>query len=1034
MVDVVGTEEVLRLAMAQPRVPAEERRRAASAYAALAPQRARLEAAEARYDGADDPDALDEALRAFEALAATDAWAACPADRRAQLGGRVSRLYGRRYERAGAPRDLRASIETAEAGVDAAERAQAALGAEHEAAAAVSELLARQLGGHAGAAQAAMAPLVGPAVGELRAEIARAELAALIELGEQLSAAFDRHSERADIDRAVTVLERARPLDEWSGHAHGAALLLRFKAYGDRADADAAVEAERAALAVARDDGRRAAALDGLGCALLARSEQTGDADLDEAAASLEAATRLNPDSPWLRANLSTALSARFRRGGDHADAQRAEALLESALAEVPPTAPDRARLEQNLAALRGGADLRALVAATPEGARAQPARLGGLASELIDEAERNLHAAPLDEAVKLCRQAADALPPGAVDRPSILHNLGRALATRFALLGDASDLDAGLEALEAAVAAAGPGAGERPDLLTTLASAATMRAARTGAAQDGAAATRHFAAACEAAEGLNATAAVRAAGAWGAWAAEEGDWEQAARAGRLGVAAAERVERAQLVRANRERSFGATALVYREAGIALVRAGAPEEALVTLERGRARLLSDALERDRAELGALERPELAEAYAAASGRVASAEQAGDADAVRAAYAALQAAIDAIRALPGHSGFLAPVRREDIAEAAGEAPIAYVCTGLTGAVVVTALPGGTVEARIVEGLDDYVAAEHYERLQAAREARTADPAGWSAALDDVGGRLGETVWPAVRATLAGASRAVVITTGLVGLLPLQIGWRADASGRRYAVDELELSFAPSARALRACARVAARAAAGSALAVGAPERTDLPGPPLGAAEAAAVLARVGAGEPLAGLAATRAAVLRELPRHGVLHFACHGRARPYEPLESALLLAGEDVLTVRDLLELRLPGTRLAVLSACETAVVGLPLVDEYVGLPSGFLQAGVAGVVATSWEVKDESAALLVRRFFDAWDGGGPAAALRSAQRWVRESSNGEKLDAYPELAQAPPPEFGPEEVDDWRAGVDHAGIEHWGGFLHAGA
>ena len=61
-------------------------------------------------------------------------------------------------------------------------------------------------------------------------------------------------------------------------------------------------------------------------------------------------------------------------------------------------------------------------------------------------------------------------------------------------------------------------------------------------------------------------------------------------------------------------------------------------------------------------------------------------------------------------------------------------------------------------------------------------------------------------------------------------------------------------------------------------------------------------------------------------------------------------------------------------------------VDEYVGLPSGFLYAGAACVLSTLWAVYDISSALLMDRFHAEWLGGKSiGAALREAQRWLRE-------------------------------------------------
>lgn len=94
-----------------------------------------------------------------------------------------------------------------------------------------------------------------------------------------------------------------------------------------------------------------------------------------------------------------------------------------------------------------------------------------------------------------------------------------------------------------------------------------------------------------------------------------------------------------------------------------------------------------------------------------------------------------------------------------------------------------------------------------------------------------------------------------------------------------------------------------------------------------------------------------AVLARLRDHNVVHLACHGYANLISPLDSALL-TGDQPLTLRDILGIRLAGrgpVRLAVLSACETNMVGLATPDEVVSLASGLLEAGVAGVVATQW-------------------------------------------------------------------------------------
>ena len=69
------------------------------------------------------------------------------------------------------------------------------------------------------------------------------------------------------------------------------------------------------------------------------------------------------------------------------------------------------------------------------------------------------------------------------------------------------------------------------------------------------------------------------------------------------------------------------------------------------------------------------------------------------------------------------------------------------------------------------------------------------------------------------------------------------------------------------------------------------------------------------------------------------------------LGGMLRLAGDDVLTVDDLLDGRLSSCRLAVASACQPghyATADTP--DEFTGLPAGFLQAGAACAVASLWQ------------------------------------------------------------------------------------
>jgi len=143
------------------------------------------------------------------------------------------------------------------------------------------------------------------------------------------------------------------------------------------------------------------------------------------------------------------------------------------------------------------------------------------------------------------------------------------------------------------------------------------------------------------------------------------------------------------------------------------------------------------------------------------------------------------------------------------------------------------------------------------------------------------------------------------------------------------------------------------------------------------------------------AATHSAVVSAMAGATHLHFACHGTFEKDDPLRSALHLAADDRLTLRNLLDgrLDLSAARLAVLSACRSGLSDyLDLPDEALGFPAVLLQAGIPAVIGTLWPVADLSSALLMGRFYEVHlrEGQPAGEALRSAQRWLRQSTAAE--------------------------------------------
>jgi CHAT domain-containing protein len=140
----------------------------------------------------------------------------------------------------------------------------------------------------------------------------------------------------------------------------------------------------------------------------------------------------------------------------------------------------------------------------------------------------------------------------------------------------------------------------------------------------------------------------------------------------------------------------------------------------------------------------------------------------------------------------------------------------------------------------------------------------------------------------------------------------------------------------------------------------------------------------------GFAANRESALEnDLSNYRILHFATHGLIDNQHPLLSGLLLSTIDeqgrsrngLLQLHDIYGMRL-NADLVVLSACQTGL-GKELSGEgFVGLTQGFLYARSRSVVASLWQVEDNTAATLMTNFYQAMliEGAAPAVALRHAK------------------------------------------------------
>lgn len=134
----------------------------------------------------------------------------------------------------------------------------------------------------------------------------------------------------------------------------------------------------------------------------------------------------------------------------------------------------------------------------------------------------------------------------------------------------------------------------------------------------------------------------------------------------------------------------------------------------------------------------------------------------------------------------------------------------------------------------------------------------------------------------------------------------------------------------------------------------------------------------------GKDATARAYLQGNPEDfSIIHFVAHGVASRESPLDSAVILSGDESsykLYARDIVEKRLRAN-LVTISSCEGASGKTYAGEGLVGLSWAFLRAGAHQVIAALWDVNDASTAQFMSEFYKQLNAGqDPAVALRSAK------------------------------------------------------
>ncbi len=171
----------------------------------------------------------------------------------------------------------------------------------------------------------------------------------------------------------------------------------------------------------------------------------------------------------------------------------------------------------------------------------------------------------------------------------------------------------------------------------------------------------------------------------------------------------------------------------------------------------------------------------------------------------------------------------------------------------------------------------------------------------------------------------------------------------------------------------------------------------------------------------GCVATEAeikALGKNAPAPGILHIATHGffcdipqvkAAADQLPLfRTGLLLAGAErvsmggqpftgmddgILYAYEIADLNLTGTKLVVLSACETALGEIRGGEGVYGLARAFRLAGAEHVLMSLWQINDAQTVRFMETFYDKWLGGQDIHdAFRDTQRELRQAGVGEDV------------------------------------------
>ncbi|KAF8443987.1 CHAT domain-containing protein [Boletus edulis BED1] len=287
-------------------------------------------------------------------------------------------------------------------------------------------------------------------------------------LSVQLLERFRRHGDLADLERAITLLQKVvrsvSVLDD--GYRAGLEILgmafrLRFDRLGELSDLEDAISTHRDAVHLTPDGHPdKPGRLNNLALSFKARFERLGElSDLADAISTHRHAVHLtpdgHPDKPAHLNSLGLTFLTRFQRLGELSD------------------------LEDAISTHRDANHL------TPDGHPDKPVRLNNLGLSFITRFERLGELSDLEDAISTQRDAVHLTPDGHPDKPAGLSNLGLFFRDRFERLGELSDLEDAISTQRDALHLTPDGHPDKPTCLSNLALSFRARFERHGELSD---------------------------------------------------------------------------------------------------------------------------------------------------------------------------------------------------------------------------------------------------------------------------------------------------------------------------------------------------------------------------------------------------------------------------------------------------------------------------------------------------------------------------------------------------------------------